>query len=125
MMEDVRAGKLRYFVDELTGYSRPILEVVYFCTRDYATKNRDAIARFQKVMLRAAAYANTHVAETVPLLLPSTKMDPKVAPEMRHGYTATTFDPGAIQPVIDLMVKYKNIPKGFDARKLFRPLRFE
>ena len=66
MMEDVRAGKLRYFVDELTGYSRPILEVVYFCTRDYATKNKDAVNRFQKVILRAAAYANTHVAETVP-----------------------------------------------------------
>jgi len=118
MMEEVRAGRLRYFVDELTGYSRPILEVVYFCTRDFATKNKDALGRFQKVMLRAAAYADTHVAETVPLLLPLTKMDPQVAMAMRHGYTATTFDPGAIQPVIDLMVKYKEIPKGFDAHEL-------
>ena len=118
MMQSVRAGKLRYFVDELLGYPRPILEVVYFCTRDYAAKNKDAINRFQKVILRAAAYANTHVAETVPLLLPLTKMDPKVAMDMRHGYSATTFEPAAIQPVIDLMVKYKSIPKGFDAKEL-------
>lgn len=118
MMQDVKAGKLRYFVDELTGYSRPILEVVYFTTRDWASKNKETVAAFSKAILRGAAYANTHVAETVPLLLPLTKMDPTVAMEMRHGYSATTFDPAAIQPVIDLMVKYKTIPKGFNAKEL-------
>jgi hypothetical protein len=45
-------------------------------------------------------------------------MDLKVATDMRHGYTATKFDPSAIQPVIDLMAKYKNIPHGFEAREL-------
>jgi NitT/TauT family transport system substrate-binding protein len=118
MMQDVKAGKIRYFVDELTGYSRPILEVVYFTTRDWAGKNKETVAAFTKAVLRGAAYANTHVAETVPLLLPLTKMDPTVAMEMRHGYSATTFDPAAIQPVIDLMVKYKSIPKGFNAKEL-------
>jgi NitT/TauT family transport system substrate-binding protein len=118
MMQDVKAGKLRYFVDELTGYSRPILEVVYFTTREWAAKNKETVAAFSKAVLRGAAYANTHVAETVPLLLPLTKMDPAVAMEMRHGYSATTFDPAAIQPVIDLMVKYKSIPKGFNAKEL-------
>lgn len=118
MMQDIKAGKIRYFVDELTGYSRPILEVVYFTTRDWAAKNRETVAGFTKAILQASAYANTHVAETVPLLLPLTKMDPKVAMEMRHGYSATTFDPGAIQPVIDLMYKYKSIPKSFDAKEL-------
>jgi NitT/TauT family transport system substrate-binding protein len=118
MMEDVRAGKIRYFVDELTGYSRPILEVVYFTTHDYASKNREMIGRFAKVLERAAAYANTHPAETIPLLLPLTGMDLKVATDMRHGYTATKFDPSAIQPVIDLMAKYKSIPHGFEAREL-------
>lgn len=118
MMQDIKAGKIRYFVDELTGYSRPILEVVYFTTRDWAAKNRATVAGFTKAILQASAYANTHVAETVPLLLPLTKMDPKVAMDMRHGYSATTFDPGAIQPVIDLMAKYKSIPKTFDAREL-------
>jgi len=118
MMQEVNAGRLRYFVDELTGYSHPILEVVYFATREWASKNRDTVTAFRKAILQASAYANTHIAETVPLLLPLTKMDPKVAMEMRHAYTATTFDPAAIQPVIDLMVKYKGIPNGFDARDL-------
>jgi NitT/TauT family transport system substrate-binding protein len=118
MMQDVKAGKLRYFVDELTGYSRPILEVVYFSTREWAQKNKETVSAFSKAVLRGAAYANTHVAETVPLLLPLTKMDPAVAMEMRHGYSATSFDPNAIQPVIDLMAKYKTIPKGFNAKDL-------
>jgi len=118
MMQDVRAGKIRYFVDELTGYSKPILEVVYFSTRDYATKNKEMLGRFSKVLDRAAEYANTHPAETIPLLLPLTGMDIKTATDMRHGYTATKFDPSAIQPVIDLMAKYKSIPQRFDAREL-------
>jgi NitT/TauT family transport system substrate-binding protein len=118
MMQDVKAGKIRYFVDELTGYSRPILEVAYFTTRDWAKKNKEIVSGFSKAVLKGAAYANTHVAETVPLLLPLTKMDPAVAMEMRHGYSATTFDPAAIQPVIDLMAKYKEIPKAFNAREL-------
>jgi len=118
MMADVRAGKIRFLVDELTGYVRPILEVVYFSTVDYATKNRDTVARFAKALNRASDYCNTHVAETSPLLVQYTGMDAQAVATMRHGFMATSFDPGAIQPVIDLMAKYKNIPSGFDARAL-------
>jgi NitT/TauT family transport system substrate-binding protein len=118
MMQDVRAGKTRFFVDELTGYVRPILEVVCFSTRDYAAKNRDTVTRFAKVLERASAYSNAHVAETAPLLIPYTGMDAKVSAEMRRGYMAPTFDPAAIQPVIDLMAKYKNIPAPFDAKDM-------
>ncbi len=121
MTEGIKSGKLRYFVDELGGYSRPILEVVSFCTREFAQKNKDAIARFGKILRDANNYANTHIAETLPLLLPLTQMDPKVAQEIHHGFSATSFDPGALQPVIDLMVKYKEIPKSFDARELLKP----
>jgi NitT/TauT family transport system substrate-binding protein len=118
MSQNIAAGKIRFFVDELAGYSRPILEVVNFCTRDYAKKNRYVVSRFAKAIEQGAAYANTHLAETIPLLLPLTKTDPKVATEMRHGYSATSFDPGALQPVVDLMVRYKEIPTSFNAREL-------
>jgi NitT/TauT family transport system substrate-binding protein len=118
MMQDVRAGKVRYFVDMLSGYRRPILESVYFSTRDYAAKNRDAVARFARVMRQAATYSDAHTAETTGLMVAYTKMDAKVAAEMRHSYAATAFDPGQIQPVIDVAAKYKIIPHGFDAREL-------
>ena len=59
---------------------------------------------------------------TTALMVTLTKMDPKVAAEMRHAYAATTFDPSQIQPIIDLAAKYKIIPKGFDARELMSTL---
>ncbi len=120
MMQDVRAGKLRFFIDELTGYERPILEVVYFSSRDYAAKNQDTVTRFAKVLQRAAAYSNAHIPETSQILATYSGMDPKVAVDMRHGFTPPTVDPSAIQPVIDLMAKYKNIPQRFDARELLQ-----
>jgi len=89
MMDDVRAGKLRFFVDELTGYSRPILEVVYFSSREYAAKNQDTCTRFAKVLQRAAAYSNAHVAETSPLLAQFAGMDAEAAQRMR--LTATVL----------------------------------
>jgi NitT/TauT family transport system substrate-binding protein len=122
MSEGIRTGKIRYFVDELAGYSRPILEVVSFATRDFASKNKDAVLRFGKVLETANAYANTHVAETLPALAPMMRLDLKTATDMRHGFSATSFDPNALQPVIDLMVKYKQIPAGFDARELLKPV---
>jgi NitT/TauT family transport system substrate-binding protein len=118
MTQNIRAGKVRLLVDELSGYPRPILESVFFSTRDYATKNRDAVTRFARVLQRAAAYSNTHEAETIPLFVAATGMDPTVAAEMHHTYTAASFDPAQIQPVIDLAARYKIIPQRFDARDL-------
>jgi len=122
MSEAINAGKIRFFIDELAGYSRPILSVASFCTRGWAAQNKDAVARFGKVLTTANGYANTHVAETVPLLIPLTKMDLKEALEMRHALSATSLDAGALQPVIDLMVKYKEIATSFDARELLKPV---
>lgn len=122
MSEGIRSGKIRYFVDELSGYSRPILEVVSFSTREFASKNKEAVLRFGKILEAANNYANTHVAETLPALAPMMRLDLKTATDMRHGFSATSFDPGALQPVIDLMLKYKQIPAGFDARELLKPV---
>jgi NitT/TauT family transport system substrate-binding protein len=122
MSAGIKAGKIRYFVDELSGYSRPILEVVSFSTREFASKNKDAITRFGKIVEEANNYANTHVAETLPPLVPLMRLDVKTATDMRHGFSATTFDANALQPVIDLMVKYKQIPATFDARELLKPV---
>ncbi|MGA2394570.1 MAG: ABC transporter substrate-binding protein [Candidatus Lustribacter sp.] len=122
MSAGIKAGKIRYFVDELSGYSRPILEVVSFSTRDFASKNKEAVIRFGKILEAGNNYANTHVAETLPLVAPLMRLDLKTATDMRHGFSATAFDPNALQPVIDLMVKYKQIPATFDARELLRPV---
>jgi len=118
MTKDMASGKFRILVDMLNGYPHPILESAYFARRDFVDKNRDAVTRFAAVLQQAAAYADNHVAETLPLLVSFTSMDAEMAQKMHHTYTALSFDPQQIQPVIDAAAKYQIIPKGFAARDM-------
>jgi ABC-type nitrate/sulfonate/bicarbonate transport system substrate-binding protein len=119
MSKDLGTGKFRMLADMLNGYGpRPILESAFFSTREYFAKNRDAMARFAKVMAQASAYANTHIAETLPLIVSFSGMDAHAAAIMHKTFTAPTFDPTQIQPVIDVAAKYKLIPKAFTARDM-------
>jgi len=118
MTEEIRAGKVRLLVNMLDGYSRPVLESVFFATRDYVAAHRDAVARFAKVVQDAARYTNTHEAETVPLFIALSGMDPRLANQMHHTFTPVSFDASQIQPVINEAARYKAIPNAFDAREL-------
>jgi NitT/TauT family transport system substrate-binding protein len=118
MSRDIKAGKVRFLFDMLApgSYPRPILESAFYSTHAFADKNRDAVARFAKVVEQAAAYSNTHEAETVPLWAAFAGLEPDVAAKINHTYTATSFDPQQVQPVIDLAARYNIIPHAFDAR---------
>jgi ABC-type nitrate/sulfonate/bicarbonate transport system substrate-binding protein len=119
MSKDLGTGKFRMLTDMLNGYGpKPILESAFFATRDFVAKNRDAMARFAKVMTQASAYANTHIPETLPLMVTFSGMDAHAAAIMHKTNTALAFDPSQIQPVIDVAAKYKIIPKAFSARDM-------
>jgi NitT/TauT family transport system substrate-binding protein len=119
MSKDLGTGKFRMLTDMLNGYGpKPILESAFFATKDYVAKNRDAMARFAKVMAQASAYANTHIPETLPLMISFSGMDAHAAAIMHKTSTALSFDPSQIQPVIDVAAKYKIIPKTFSARDM-------
>src|SRR5580704_8987850 len=119
MSKDLGTGKFRMLTDMLNGYGpKPILESAFFATRDFVAKNRDAMARFAKVMAQASAYANTHIPETLPLMVSFSGMDAHAAEIMHKTSTAPSFDPSQIQPVIDVAAKYKIIPKTFSARDM-------
>ncbi|HEV8019635.1 MAG TPA: ABC transporter substrate-binding protein [Candidatus Lustribacter sp.] len=118
MSESVKAGKLRQLADMLGegGYARPILESAYYTTHAFADQNREALKRFAAVIVQANAYSNTHDAETVPLWAALAGLDLAAAVQIHRTFSATSFDPRAIQPVIDLAAKYHTIPRGFGAR---------
>lgn len=119
MSKDLGTGKFRMLTDMLNGYGpKPILESAFFSTKDFVGKNRDAMARFAKVMAQASAYANSHIPETLPLMVSFSGMDAHAAEIMHKTSTAPNFDPSQIQPVIDVAAKYKIIPKGFSARDM-------
>jgi NitT/TauT family transport system substrate-binding protein len=121
LTESIRSGKVRLLLDMLDGYPHPVLEAVFFATRDYVAQHHEAVRLFTQVVADAARYTNTHEAETVPLFVALSGMDPRLASQMHHTYTPPSFDASEIQPVIDLAAKYKTIPKAFDARELIAP----
>ena len=91
---------------------------LFFTTRDFASKHPEAIARFAKVVQDAAKYTNTHEAQTLPLFIQLSGMDPRIANQIHHSFTPVSFNAAQIQPVIELAAKYKAIPASFDAREL-------
>jgi hypothetical protein len=59
------------------------------------------------------------MTELLPLLIANTGLEPDVAAKMHHAQIGTTFDASQVQPIVDLVAKYKIIPHGFDAREMF------
>ncbi len=67
----------------------------------------------------AAAYTNAHPALTAPMMAEVTKVPLEVMRKISRAPGATTSDPAMLQPVIDVAVKYKMLPRAFPAREVY------
>jgi NitT/TauT family transport system substrate-binding protein len=119
MTRDLAGGKVRVLADMLEGYPGVTLEAAYFAMRDWAAANQDVVRRFALALRQGNAYANAHATELLPLLIANTGLEPEVAAKMKHAQIGLTFDPSQVQPIIDIVAKYKVIPRSFDAREMF------
>ena len=45
--------------------------------------------------------------------------DPEVAAKIKRTLSGVVFNPSQVQPVIDVMARYKMLPSAFDAREMF------
>lgn len=93
----------------------------WFTMSDFATRNRDLVERFARAMLAATIYANAHHAETAPLIIAFTQMDPAAASQLHRGFCAEYLDARDIQPPIDVAARYGIIDKPFPAQELISP----
>jgi len=114
-------GSIRVFAKAFDAVARRFIHIAWFTTTDYATKNRDIIERFARVMHDAAVYSNAHPAETAPLIVDFGKVDPKLAPRMARVTFAEYLSAPMIQPLVDVAARYKVIDKSFDAQDLISP----
>lgn len=114
----VDAGKARVLALNYSAVSSRFLESAWFTTADFVAKNKQTIAKFQRIVAQASAYTNAHPAETVDLLASWAGIDPQRAARVPRIVTGTTLRPAEIQPVIDIASKYNLIPKAFDAREI-------
>ena len=111
----------RLFAWPFDSIGKRFLMAGYFCTSDYAAKNADAVARFARVVVEAAAYTNAHPAETVDMVAKFTSVAPDDVAHMTRVTCGTKLDPKDIQPVVDIAAKYNIIPSRFDAREMCDP----
>lgn len=80
---------------------------VWFASDAWLQKNPDLAKRFQTVMRRSAAWANTHPKEAIAYLAAYTKIAPESLAKMaRSRYDENLPDAAQIQPVIDVAVRY-------------------
>ena len=89
--------------------------------RDYVEHNREVVDRFARVMLAATIYTNAHHAETAPLIIAFTGLDPALAGQLHRGPLAEYLDPRDVQPPIDAAARYKVIERSFPAQELISP----
>jgi len=111
-------GKVRLVSHMEDAIAPRFLSTAWCAMRSWADANRSACERFAKVVRETSAYANTHSSATVDTIAAFTSIDPAVIRRMKRTEAATSLDAASIQPVIDLIAHFKEIPAAFPAKEL-------
>jgi NitT/TauT family transport system substrate-binding protein len=115
----LEGGKVRILADAYAAVSDRWMTSSYVAQPEFASKNADAIRKFVRVTYEAAAYTNAHKAETAAMMSELTKIPLPVYQKMTRGDGSTSTDPSALQPIIDMAVRYKAIPRSFPAKEMY------
>jgi len=122
LAEMLSGGKNRIAATVFDGIANRFMISGWFASSAYVASHRDIVDRFDRVMQQAEAYANTHHAETLDLVVAFTGIDAATVAGMTRPTYPTALDPRDIQPLIDAEVKYKVIDKSFAAADLISPV---
>ena len=117
----INGGKNRVAATVFDGIANRFMISGWFASAAYVSQHRDIVDRFERVMQQAEAYANTHHAETLDLVVQFTGLDASTVAGMTRPTYPAFLDPRDIQPLIDAEVKYKVIDKSFPAAELISP----
>jgi NitT/TauT family transport system substrate-binding protein len=110
--------KLRALAHHFDGIAPRFMYTAWFTTKQYAAANGDVVKNVTLALKKAAAYVNTHHAQTADLIAKFTSLEPVQVAKMTRVEQGTALDPKLVQPVIDTMLKYKQLAQAIDARDL-------
>jgi NitT/TauT family transport system substrate-binding protein len=113
------AGGVKSIAEPYSAISTHFAFGVYFANKDWAEAHPQAMHDFTRITYQAAAYANSHHAETAALMSQFSKVPVEVYQKMARVESATSSDPALLQPFIDAAAKYKLISNPFPAKDLF------
>jgi NitT/TauT family transport system substrate-binding protein len=118
--QGVAAGTCRILGHPFEAIAKRFVYSGFFCTADFASKNRPVLDAFRRVMAQTGTYVLAHRSETAPVVAKFTGLDEKVI-ESVPVEVATKLDPKLIQPLIDKAITYKLVPSDFDLRAMIDP----
>lgn len=119
--QSIVSGKVRLLAYCVSAIARRFVQAAYFTSADYLTKNRETVATFRRTVEEAAVYANAHRDQMVPVLSKFTGVEPRAILAQPQQILGTALDIRLIQPLVDVMVKYKAVPSTFEARTMLEP----
>ena len=104
----IESGKVRVLGDtyEAVGNHWPV--AVLFGPTKWIDEHRDAVRKFLTVTQEANLYVSAHEAEMQPLQAQyGGVIDPALFSRMHHATRGVPIEPSDLQPVLDVMLKYK------------------
>jgi NitT/TauT family transport system substrate-binding protein len=82
----------------------------WYTTTQWARAHPDLVARFQRALGEAAAWANANPAKVVPILVKDLHGDPALLAQSRRPYFPERLVLSEVQPWIDLTAHYAKFP---------------
>jgi NitT/TauT family transport system substrate-binding protein len=122
LAEALDTGKVKLMGRSFSAIGKRFMVAGWFATRDWLGANQDTAKRFVDAFLQAAAYTDTHHAETVELLAAYSKLKSETIKSMVRATAGKVVDPKDIEPVIAAAVKYGIFDKPFPAAELIAPV---
>jgi len=98
--------------------SHDFITGAWFGNSAWIAAHRDAALRFADVIRSAGEYANAHYTDLIPLISRYSKMAPDVIARTNRPRFPAAITPAAIQPLINVTAKYKEIPAAFRAQDI-------
>jgi NitT/TauT family transport system substrate-binding protein len=121
LSEMLKTGEVKVLTDAYSAIAPSYLGLAWVTTTAFADAHPDLIARFGRVIHDANLYVNGHHEATVQMMADLAKVDPSRVRGVTRVSFAPYVTPELVQPVIDLLAKYKVISKPFPASEMISP----
>lgn len=112
-------GKVRQIGDAFGALADRWLTSAYLAQPDFANKHADLMRRFARATYESASYTNAHEGETVEIMSAASKIPIAVFSKMFRIEGATSGDPALLAALMDVVVRYKVLPRSFPAADMY------
>jgi NitT/TauT family transport system substrate-binding protein len=91
----------------------------WVANKNWVQNNPATVKKFVSTIPKIATWANTNPKASADVMAKYFHIAPATIESMARTTMGTRLDPAMIQPVIDVVAKYKTIPKSFAASDMF------